>query len=140
LNEPVGAPSKRRSAKRTGFRAALIVVGVVVLVAIVKVAFVVLERFKQAGGPSPRSNISVLESNAANLRYLGFAGCPTVQQVLELTPEPARTDMLMDTNGIDPWGTPYQIECDHDKVHVFFHGARQAGGHRRRHPLEALKY
>ena len=98
------------------------------LLAVVKVAFVVLERFKQAGGPSPRSNISVLESNAANLRYLGFAGCPTVQQVLELTPEPARTDMLMDTNGIDPWGTPYQIECDHDKVRVFSMGPdKQAG-------------
>lgn len=109
-------------------RAAVIVVGVLVLLAVVKVAFVVSERFKQAGGPSPRSNISVLESNAANLRYLGFAGCPTVQQVLELTPEPARTDMLMDTNGIDPWGTPYQIECDHDKVHVSSMGPdKQAG-------------
>jgi len=100
----------------------------VVLLAVVKVASVVLERFKRAGGSSPRSNISVLESNAANLRYLGFAGCPTVQQILELTPEPARTDMLMDTNGIDPWGTPYQIECDRDKVHVFSMGPdKQAG-------------
>jgi len=127
LNEPVGASSKGR-AKRTGARAAVIGVGVLVLLAVVKVAFVVLERFKQAGGSSPRSNISVLESNAANLRYLGFDGCPTVQQVLELTPEPARTDMLMDTNGIDPWGTPYQIECDHDKVHVWSMGPdKQAG-------------
>lgn len=128
MNEPLRASSTGRSAKRTGVRGAVIVVGVMVLLAVVRVAFVVSERFKQAGGPSPRSNISVLESNAANLRYLGFAGCPTVQQVLELTPEPARTDMLMDTNGIDPWGTPYQIECDRDKVHVFSLGPdKQAG-------------
>ena len=71
----------------------------------------------------------MLESSAENLRLLGFAGCPTVQQIMDLTtPESARTDLLMDTNGIDPWGTQYQVECDHDKVHVFSMGPdKQAG-------------
>ena len=93
------------------------------LVAVVKVVSVVLERFRQAGAPSTRSNIAMLESSADNLRYLGFSGCPTVQQIMDLTtPEYARTSLLMDTNGIDPWGTPYQVECDPDKVHVFSMG------------------
>jgi type II secretion system (T2SS) protein G len=128
VNEPEGVTSKGRGAKRTALRVALIVFGALVLLTVVKVASVGLQRFKQAGGPSSRSSISVLESNAANLRHFGFAGCPTVQQVLELTPEPARTDMRLDTNGIDPWGTPYQVECDHQKVHVFSMGPdKQAG-------------
>jgi hypothetical protein len=71
----------------------------------------------------------MLESSADNLRYFGFSGCPTVQQIMELTtPESARADLLMDTNGIDPWGTPYQVECDPDKVHVFSMGPDKRAG------------
>ena len=67
-------------------------------------------------------------ANADNLRAFSFVGCPTVQQIMELTAESARTDFLMDTNGIDPWGMPYQVECDPDKVHVFSTGPdKQAG-------------
>lgn len=71
----------------------------------------------------------MLRAAALQLRHEGFDGCPTVQQIMELTtPESARTDLLMDTTGIDPWGTPYQVECDHDKVHVFSMGPdKQAG-------------
>ena len=109
-------------------RVFLAVVGVVVLLAVVKAASI-WDDFKRAGGPSPRSNIAMLESNAENLRYFGFAGCPTVQQVMELTtPEYAKTSLLMDTNGIDPWGTPYQIECDPDRVHVFSMGPDKLAG------------
>ena len=96
-----------------------------------KVAIVasLLERFRQAGAPSTRSNIAMLESSAENLRYLGFSGCPTVQQIMDLTtPEYARTSLLMDTNGIDPWGTPYQVECDPDNVHVFSMGPDKHAG------------
>jgi len=110
-------------------RVALAVIGVVVLLAVVKVASIVLDRFKRAGAPSTRSNIAMLESNADNLRAFGFVGCPTVQQIMELTtPEYARTSLLMDTNGIDPWGTPYQVECDPDKVHVFSMGPDKRAG------------
>ena len=129
MTPPAAASSKDLSAKRTARRVALAVVGVSVLLAVVKVVSVVLERFRQAGAPSTRSNIAMLESSADNLRYLGFSGCPTVQQIMDLTtPEYARTSLLMDTNGIDPWGTPYQVECDRDKVHVFSLGPdKQAG-------------
>jgi hypothetical protein len=126
LTRPAAASSKELNAKRTALRAAL---GVLALLAVVKMVSVVLERFRQAGAPSTRSNIAMLESSADNLRYLGFSGCPTVQQIMDLTtPEYARTSLLMDTNGIDPWGTPYQVECDPDKVHVFSMGPdKQAG-------------
>jgi hypothetical protein len=101
----------------------------VVLLAVVKVASVVLDRFKRASAPSTLSNIAMLESSAANLRALGVALCPTVQQIMDLTtPEYARTSLLMDTNGIDPWGTPYQVECDPNKVHVFSMGPDKRPG------------
>lgn len=70
----------------------------------------------------------MLESNAENLRLFGGVWCPTVQQILDLTPEPARTFLLSDTNGIDPWGTPYQIECDQDKVRAFSMGPDKQPG------------
>lgn len=129
MKQLAGASSNGRSAERTSRRAGLALIGVVVLMAVVKVGSVVFDRFKRAGAPSTRSNIAILESNADNLRYQGFSRCPTVQQIMELTtPESARSDLLMDTNGIDPWGTPYQVECDPDKVHVFSMGPdKQAG-------------
>jgi hypothetical protein len=129
LTQPARASSKDRSSKRSARRLAigLVVIGVVVLLAVVTVVSIV-DRLKRAGGPSPRSNIAMLESNADNLRAFGFVGCPTVQQIMVLTPESARTDLLMDTNGIDPWGTPYQVECDPDKVHVFSMGPDRRAG------------
>ena len=127
MKQPAGASSKGRSTERSPRRVALAVVGVVVLLVAVMVIYV-WNGLKQAGGPSPLSNILMLRSNASNLRAFGFAGCPTVQQVMELTPEPARTDLRKDTNGIDPWGTPYQIECDHDRVQVFSMGPDKRAG------------
>lgn len=127
MKQPAHATSKEPRTGRAGrvFPAAI---GVVVLFAVVKLASI-WDDFKRARGPSTFSNIAMLESNADNLRAFGFAGCPTVQQVLELTtPESARTDLLADTNGIDQWGTPYQIECDHDRVHVFSLGPDRRAG------------
>jgi hypothetical protein len=126
LSQPVVAISKGRNAARSGLRVALAVVGIVLLAGVAVVSR--WDDFKRAGGPSPLSNIAMLETNALNLRASGFAGCPTVQQVIELTPEPARTDLRADTNGIDRWGTPYQIECDHDQLHVFSMGPDKRAG------------
>ena len=129
MTQAAGASSKELRSKRSPRRLAigLALIGVVALLAVVTVVSIV-NRLKRAGGPSPQSNIAMLESNAENLRLFGGVYCPTVQQIMELTPEPARTFLRMDTNGIDPWGTPYQVACDHDKVRVSSMGPdKQAG-------------
>ena len=125
MTQPAGASSNELGSKRSARR--LAVIGVVVLLAVATVASIV-DRLERAGGPSPQSNIAMLESNAENLRIFGGVQCPTVQQVMDLTREPARTDLKKDTNGVDPWGTPYQVECDPYGVHVFSLGPdKQAG-------------
>ena len=129
MNEPAGVNSTSHRIQRTRRRVVLAVGAVVVLLAVVKVVSIGLDRFKRAGAPSTRSNIAMLESSAENLKIFGFIGCPTVQQIMDLTtPEYARTSLLMDTNGIDPWGTPYQVECEEDKVHVFSMGPDKRAG------------
>jgi hypothetical protein len=58
----------------------------------------------------------------------GFAGCPTVRQVLELNLELLESELRKETTGIDPWGTPYQIQCDRDHVLVFSLGPDKRAG------------
>jgi hypothetical protein len=35
----------------------------------------------------------------------GFAGCPTVQQVLELSEGPSKSELRKEMTCLDPWGT-----------------------------------
>lgn len=70
----------------------------------------------------------MLNAAVLQLRYEGFSRCPTVQQVLDLTREPGKSSLRAETAGIDPWGTPYQVECDHDQVRVFSMGPDQRVG------------
>ncbi|MGC4087938.1 MAG: hypothetical protein QM756_08580 [Polyangiaceae bacterium] len=70
----------------------------------------------------------MLSSAAQGLIIDGFVGCPTVQQVIALTKEPARSELTLETNGIDRWGTPYQVECDVDRLRAFSVGADKKAG------------
>jgi hypothetical protein len=69
-------------------------------------------RFQQAGASSPSTQVILLRQATMQLLADGFAGCPTVQQVLELSEEPSRSELQKETTGIDPWGTPFQIQCE----------------------------
>lgn len=123
MNQPAATPSKWRG-MRLPLRVTLAVAGLVV----VGVVAVIRNDLKRAGGPSPLSTLAMLNAAALQLKYEGFVGCPTVQQVLDLTGEPGRSSLLAETTGIDPWGTPYQFECDHDQVHAFSMGPDKRRG------------
>jgi hypothetical protein len=58
----------------------------------------------------------------------GFTGCPTVHQVLELTTEPAKSELQREITGSDPWGTPFQIRCQRERVRVFSMGPDKLAG------------
>ena len=51
-----------------------------------------------------------------------------LQQVLELSPEPMKNELRQETTGKDPWGTPYQLQCDQRRVHVFSLGPDKVAG------------
>jgi general secretion pathway protein G len=98
----------------------------VVVVAVRKVASMWSD-FKRAGEPTPLTITAQLRAAALQLRFEGFTGCPTVQQVLESSLA-IRHDIQQATNGIDPWGMPYQLECAKDQVRVFSMGPDKRAG------------
>ena len=112
---------------RSVSRVVLAVVAAVTIAVIVVVAYR-WPQLRRANTPNVRTNLVMLGSAAQNLLLDGFAGCPTVQQVIALTREPARSELLLDTNGLDPWGSAYRIECDEDKLRVFTIGAYTKAG------------
>ena len=67
-------------------------------------------KVQRAGDPGPIANV-VLRQATMQLLADGFVGCPTVQQVLELSEGPSRSE-LQNGMAADPWGTPFQIQCD----------------------------
>jgi hypothetical protein len=103
-------------------------VGGIVVVGVVAVTWNGLRRAGGPGGPSPLSTLAMLNAAALQLEYEGFAGCATVQQLLDLTREPGRSSLLAEATGIDPWGTPYQLECANDQVHAFSMAPDKRGG------------
>jgi hypothetical protein len=124
---PHSNPSKLRGLGRSALRIALAVVGIVAL-ALVVLLGLNWSKYRHANGPNPKVDATIVGSAAEHLVLRGFAGCPTVQQVLDLSEEPERRELRRITNGIDPWGMPFQIRCDLDRVHAFSMGPdRQPG-------------
>jgi hypothetical protein len=121
LNQSAPANPKSRNMARSLLRVTLAVVALAAIVAVGTVASV-WTKLQRAGASSLRSNIELLRASALQLRFDGFNGCPTVQQVLDLTREPAKSELQRETNGVDTWGTPLQLECDADQVRVFSAG------------------
>jgi hypothetical protein len=80
------------------------------------------DKFQRAGASSPRSQVALLRQATLQLLADGFAGCPTVQQVRDLTVDPVKSELQKETTGLDPWGTPFQIHCERGRVRVFSMG------------------
>jgi len=119
--------SKLDDVVRSILRVALVVVAAVTVLVLGTLAFKWKE-LKLAGAPTTKSNVLTLQAAVLQLWADGFTGCPTVQQVLELNLEPLESELRKETTGIDPWGTPYQIQCDQGQVLVFSPGPdKQAG-------------
>jgi general secretion pathway protein G len=123
------APARPKSSRiaRWALRVILFVVGSVVVTLVAALAYY-WEDLQQAGASSPKSNVLILKAATRQLLADGFTGCPTVQQVLELNKEPWKSELAQETNGMDPWGAPYQILCDQGQILVFSTGPdKQAG-------------
>jgi type II secretory pathway pseudopilin PulG len=107
-----------------------IVLAVVAIVAVAAVGAWALSwrKLQRAGAPSPRSNVGMLRAAALRLRADGFNGCPTARQVLELAEGSWKTELRKATNGNDPWGTPFRVVCDEDRVRVFSLGPDKLAG------------
>jgi general secretion pathway protein G len=119
--------SKSGQVVRSVLRVALVVVATVTVMVLGTLAFKWKE-LKQAGAPTTKSNALMLQAAVLQLWADGFTGCPTVQQVLELNLEPLKSELKQETNGKDPWGTPYQIQCDQGQVLVFSLGPDKRAG------------
>lgn len=78
--------------------------------------------------PNPKEQATILASVASRLVERGFVGCPTAQQVLELSEQSERETLRRITTGLDPWGTPYQIRCDLDRMHAYSMGPDRKPG------------
>jgi general secretion pathway protein G len=127
MSGPAPARSKSVRIARGALRVILSLVATVVVALLAALAYF-WEDLKQAGASSPKSNVLVLRAATLQLLADGFSGCPTVQQVLELNKEPWKSELAQETNGIDPWGAPYQIVCDQGQILVFSLGPdKQAG-------------
>lgn len=127
MSEPSPASSKGENVARSALRIALAVAGIVAVVVIGALAYG-WDKFQRAGAPGPRSHVALLRQATMQLLADGFAGCPTVQQVLELASEPAKSELQKETTGFDPWGTPFQIHCDGERVRVFSIGSDKLTG------------
>lgn len=119
--------SKLDDVLRSVLRVALVVVATVSVVVLGTLAFKWKE-LELAGAPTTKSNVLMLQAAVLQLWADGFAGCPTVQQVLELNLEPLKSELQKGTTGVDPWGTPYRIQCDRDHVLVFSLGPDKRAG------------
>lgn len=119
--------SKLDDVLRSVLRVALVVVATVFVVALGTLAFK-WEELKLAGAPTTKSNVLMLQAAVLQLWADGFAGCPTVQQVLALNLEPLKSELQKETTGVDPWGTPYRIQCDGDHVLVISLGPDKRAG------------
>jgi hypothetical protein len=102
-------------------RIALAVAGIVAVVVIGALAYG-WDKFQRAGASTPRSQVALLRQATLQLLADGFSGCPTVQQVRELTVAPIKSELQKETTGLDPWGAPFQIHCERARVHVFSMG------------------
>jgi len=127
MSGPAPARSKSLRIARLTLRLTLVVVASTVIVVLAALAYY-WNDLKQAGASSPKSNVLILRAATLQLLADGFRGCPTVQQVLELNKEPWKSELAQETNGMDPWGAPYQIVCDQGQIFVFSLGPdKQAG-------------
>lgn len=127
MSQPAPADSKPRCSARFLLGIILAIAGIIVVVFAVGRVASMWSDFKRAGASTPLAITAELRAAAVQLRFQGFAGCPTVQQVLESSLA-IRHELQKETNGIDPWGTPYQLECDQDQVRVFSMGPDQRAG------------
>lgn len=127
MSEPPSTRSKLGCIVGSVLRVAIIGIAVVAVTVAAVVAFN-WKKLQQAGASTPWSNIAMLEMAAVQLLDAGFKGCPTAQQVLELSPEPMKNELRQETTGKDPWGTPYQLQCDQRRVHVFSLGPDKVAG------------
>lgn len=155
------ARSKLGSAAQSAVRIALAVAAIVALAVIAALAYG-WPKLQRAGEPGPVAQAIVLRQATMQLLADGFVGCPTVQQVLELSTGPSKSQ-LQNEMGNDPWGTPFQIQCERERVRVFSmgpdklpgtpddigsdprgspgHGAHRAGlAYRTRRPFIAREY
>jgi hypothetical protein len=127
LSGPSLAHSKSGSIARSTLRVALAVAGIVV-VAVVGALVYGWDKFQRAGASSPRTHVILLRQATMQLQADGFAGCPTAQQVLDLSQEPSKSELQKEMSGLDPWGTPFQIQCDRERVRVFSMGPDKLPG------------
>ena len=121
MSEPSPTSSKGENIARSALRIALAVAGIVAVVVIGALAYG-WDKFQRAGASGPRSHVALLRQATMQLLANGFAGCPSVQQVLELSVEPMRSELQKETTGLDPWGAPFQIRCDRERARVFSMG------------------
>jgi general secretion pathway protein G len=127
MSGPAPARSKSSRIARLALRVILVVIATVVVALLAALAYY-WDDLKQAGASSPKSNVLILRAATLQLLADGFTGCPTVQQVLELNNEPWKSELAQETNGMDPWGAPYQILCDQGQVLVFSLGPDKQPG------------
>ena len=127
LSEPSPTRSKSGNIARSTLRVALTVAGIVAVAVIGALAYG-WDRFQRAGASSPRTHVILLRQATMQLQADGFAGCPTVQQVLKLSEEPSRSELQKEMTGLDPWGTPFQIQCERQRVQVFSMGLDKLPG------------
>ena len=91
MSEPPSTRSKLGRVVRSVLRVALLVVATVTVM-VVGVLALKWKEIKQAGAPTPKSNVLMLQAAVLQLWADGFTGCPDVQQVLELNQEPLKSD------------------------------------------------
>jgi len=113
---------------RSALRITLAVVAIVAAVAVAWLATGGLDKFRRAGAPGPIAIATLLRGAAQQVIGDGFVGCPTAQQVLDLTQEPQRRELRSQITGVDPWGTPYQIDCANERLRVFSAGPDKKPG------------
>lgn len=106
----------------------LLAVVALVTVALLCVFAVVCKRYRAADAPSTLSQIVIIRAAAQQLVNERVVVCPTMLQVLDLTPHPRAATCWGETNGVDPWGTPFQIECRETRVRVFSAGPDKKPG------------
>jgi hypothetical protein len=127
LSESSLTRAKSGNIARSTLRVALAVAGIVVVAVIGALAYG-WDKFQRAGASSPRTHVILLRQATMQLQADGFDGCPTVQQVLELSEEPSKSELQKEMTGLDPWGTPFQIQCDRERVRVFSMGPDKLPG------------
>jgi type II secretion system (T2SS) protein G len=126
VNEPPATHSKLGKVARSGLRVGLAVAAIVVVGCIGALVYG-WGKFQRSGSPGPIANVIVLRQATMQLLADGFVGCPTVAQVLELSKGPSRSELQYESS-TDPWGTPFQIQCAHDRVRVFSMGPDKLPG------------